>query len=260
MTPCGPTTFLPSLPAAAPPPSGTRPWQRHPWTQLLCALALAIPMAAIAFRVNRLQATGLTVRILFLGPMVGGGLLIFWILLLHLVVCGEGLDRLGFTAKRPGLDIVQGAGLAAGLLAFHHVFQATAARLLPPRPPVPGVLELLASVTRSPWLLALWLGPVVWIGVALFEELARAFLLRRLWRGWPGLMDGWGAIVAVSGLTGLVHLYQGPAAIVSIGLQSLVMGWIFWKTGRVGVLIVGHALYDSVQVIAAAITIRQMGL
>jgi len=260
MNDSGLTTLIPNLPSLAPPPSAARPWQRRPSMQILCALALALPMLVIAYWVQRPPEGGITLRVLFLGPLLGGGALLFWTLFLHLVVCGDGLDRLGFTRKRPGLDILLGAGLAAGLLAFQLVFNATAARLFPPRPPVPAVLELLAGVARDPWLLLLWLGPVVWIGVALFEEVARCFLLRRLWRAWPGVAGSWGAILLVSALTGWVHVYQGAAAIVSIGLQSVLLGSFYLRTGRIRSLIVAHGLFDSIQVVLAVLTIRRMAL
>jgi membrane protease YdiL (CAAX protease family) len=260
MTATGTAISIPNLPSVVPLPSEARPWQRRRSTQILCALALALPMAGIAYWVYLLQDGGVTLRTLFLGPMAGGGALIFWILFLHLVVCGDGLDRLGFGRKRPLLDLLLGAGLSAGLLAFHFTFNATAGRLFPPRPPVPGIMELLSGVAHNPWLLALWLGPVVWIGVALFEELARAFFLRRLWQAWPGIGAAWGAVLLVSVLTGSVHAYQGSAAIVSIGVQSVVLGWFYLRTGRIRALIVAHALFDSAQVIMAVVMIRQMGL
>lgn len=259
MTDTGAATIAPSLPAAAPLPSEARPWQRRPSIHILCALALALPMTGTAYWVHLLQAGGMTLRVMFLGPMVGGVALIFWILFMHLIVCGDGLDRLGFGRKRFGFDVLLGAVLAAGLLAFHWGFAASAGRLFAPRPPAPAILELLGGVVRDPWLLALWLGPVVWIGVALFEELARAFLLRRLWQAWPGAGNAWIAVLAVSALTGMVHLYQGPAAMASIGLQSVLLGWFYYRTGRIRALIVSHALYDSVQIVFAVVAIRQMG-
>ena len=47
---------------------------------------------------------------------------------------------------------------------------------------------------RHPGLLALWLGPVVWFGIAGFEELWRVHLLRRLWRVLPGKAGQWAVI------------------------------------------------------------------
>jgi membrane protease YdiL (CAAX protease family) len=246
------TASLPALPADA------RPWQRRRPTQILCALGLLLPMAAIVLWMQT-QQHELTLRGMFLGPMVGGGALIFWILFLHLVVAGDGLQSLGFRRARLAFDIVLGVGLAAAMLGFHFAFAATAARLFPPRPPVPQIMELMRAVAGNPWLLALWLGPTVWIGVALFEEMARVFLLRRLSLAWPGRAQEWGVIVIVSALVGLVHSYQGSAAVFSIGLQSIVLAWVFFRTGRIGALIVGHALYDSTQIVFAVVMIRQMG-
>jgi membrane protease YdiL (CAAX protease family) len=106
-------------------------------------------------------------------------------------------------------------------------------------------------------LLALWLAPVVWIGVAGFEELWRAFMLRRLWRVWRGRAGRWGGLLAVSALFGLIHCYQGTAAVVSIGLMSILVGWFFMSTGRIRAMIVAHALFDSIQIVAAVVAIRQ---
>ncbi len=256
VTAVAPSTRTPSSPI----PPDARPWQRRAWAQVAGCLGLLLPMAAVAVWANGVQAGGASLRWMFLGPMAGGGTLIFWILFLHLVVCGDALETLGCTVRRVWRDALLGLGLAAALLTFHFTFNATAAPLFPPRPPVPGILELISRVARDPWLLAPWLGPVVWIGVALFEELARVFLLRRLWLAWPGAAGGWAAIGIVSVLTGLVHAYQGPAAVVSIGIQSLLMGWVFLRTGRIGALVVGHALYDSVQVVLVVMTIRRMGM
>jgi len=260
MTDTGTVTIIPTRLPLVPLPPDARPWQRRASTQILGSLGLLLPMAAVALWVHAGQSGGPNLRWMFLGPMVGGGTLIFWILFLHLIVCGDTLDVLGFRRDRLRLDALFGVGLAAVMLAFHFAFAATAARLLPPRPPVPGVLELISGVARDPWLLALWFGPVVWIGVALFEELARAFLLRRLWQVWRGASGRWAVIGIVAALTGLVHAYQGPAAVVSIGTQSVFLGWVYLRTGRIRALIVGHALYDSAQIAFAVAMIRRMGL
>jgi membrane protease YdiL (CAAX protease family) len=61
----------------------------------------------------------------------------------------------------------------------------------------------------------------------------------------------------VSALFGLAHFYQGPAAVVEIGLISILMAWSFMATGRLRALIVAHALYDSIQIAVAMIVIRQ---
>ncbi len=97
----------------------------------------------------------------------------------------------------------------------------------------------------------------MWIGVAAFEELWRAVVLRRLEAAWPGRAGQLAAVTGVSVLIGFAHGYQGPAAIVSIGFKSLLMGGLFLVTGRLRPLIVAHAVYDGVQIVAAVLMIRQ---
>ena len=46
---------------------------------------------------------------------------------------------------------------------------------------------------------------------------------------------------------------------LSITLKSLAFGWLYLYTGRIRTLIVGHGLYDSIQIVQAVIAIRQMG-
>lgn len=227
-------------------------------TQLSCAAALVVPVALIAYR-NAVRPQAPTLDELFLAPLLAGSALIFWMLFLHLIVCGDDIDVFGLRKRHLGLDVLLGIGLGTALLAFHFTFDPAVSRLFPPRPPVPQVLTLIGSVSRSPWMLALWLGPVVWIGVALFEELARVFLLRRVSLVVPGVTGRWTAIFVVSALVGLVHAYQGTAAVASIAVQSVLLGWVYFRTRSVRPLVVAHGLYDSVQIVMAVVAIRQMG-
>jgi hypothetical protein len=238
-------------------PPGARSWQLRPGTQLLAAAGVVLPMAAITWWVF---STGdqVTLRTMFLGPLAIGGVLILWIVFLQRFFCGDSMASLGFFVERPLVDVVLGIGLAPTLLLLQSVFRATVGRLLPPRPPVPQILGLLDGVARDPWLLLLWLGPVVWIGVALLEELARCFVLRRLWLVGRGQAWNWTAVILVSSLTGLGHAYQGSAAMVSIALNSVVMGAVYLYTGRIRGLIVAHALFDSIQIGFAVVAIRGM--
>jgi membrane protease YdiL (CAAX protease family) len=233
------------------------PWQRRPPAQLLAAFAALIPMATLVLWTYVLQESPLTIAGLLLWPLLGGGCLILWLLFLHILVSGDSLDSLGLRRDRVRLDLLLGAAGSLVLLGLSFGFQATLGQLFPPRPPVPEILELLSGLSRNPGLLALWLGPVVWIGVAGFEELWRAFMLRRLWRVWRGPAGRWAVLLLVSVLVGLIHLYQGPAAVASIGLMSILMGWFFMATGRLRALIVAHALFDSIQILGAVIAIRQ---
>jgi membrane protease YdiL (CAAX protease family) len=221
-------------------------------------MAAICPMLGITVWMYLIRESPITLNVLFLGPMLGGGSLIVWLLVLQLLVCGDRLDSLGLRRGNIWQELAIGSLLAMAFLALHLFFQSTITKLLPPRPPSEEIIELISGVSRSPWLLALWLGPVAWIGVALFEELLKAFVLRRLWLVWQGPAGRWIVLALVASLFGLAHGYQGPASIISISIQSFLMGWFFMVTGRLRALIVAHALYDSVQIVFAVVAVRSM--
>ncbi len=129
-------------------------------------------------------------------------------------------------------------------LGLNILLQITILRLLPARE-VPEIRHLVETVSRDPLLLVILLGPVLWIGVALFEELTRVFLLDRLWSVWRSPSGRWTVLVFSAGLFGLAHLYQGPDGIIGTGFIGLLFGWFYMASGRVWPLIIGHALYDT---------------
>jgi membrane protease YdiL (CAAX protease family) len=108
---------------------------------------------------------------------------------------------------------------------------------------------MMIDLAHNPLLLAIWLGPVVWIGVALFEELARTFFLNCLWRILPGKYPEIFSIFLVSLIVALTHLYQGAFGIISVAIQGLIIGFYYYKFRRLLPLIISHALYDSIQII-----------
>ncbi len=105
--------------------------------------------------------------------------------------------------------------------------------------------------------MALWIGPVVWIGVAAVEELARVFLLSRLWIVWPGTAARWGAVVVSALLFGLAHAYQGPAGVIGTAFLGFIAAWFYLVRGRVWPLIISHALYDSAWIVFGVVMIRR---
>jgi membrane protease YdiL (CAAX protease family) len=240
--------------------AGARPWQQHPGAQLLGAALAVAPLVALALWMYVARDETPTMGMMLGGPLVGGGVLIVWTLLIHRVICGDRFFALGLRTDRWWLEGVLGVALAVVLLALHMMLNPLLARLFPPQPAPEEILELLGGLSRSPGLLALWLGPVVWFGVAGFEELFRVHLLRRLWRVLPGRAGRWAVIVGCAALVAGVHLYQPPAIMLSIGLLSLLQGWYFLRTGRFWSMVVAHALYDSVQVVAIVSAIRAAGL
>ena len=224
--------------------------------QIFAAIAVIVPMALLTIWMYLIRDSVPDQSEFFLGPLGFGGGMIFWILFLHIVVCRDSLQSLGFRINGFWMDIVIGIGLGIGFLLLRSLTQPLLTGMFAPRPPNPGILQLIHSVSSNTWLLILWLGPVVWIGIALFEELWRCFVLRRFWNVFSSYGGRWVVLFGVSMLIGLAHGYQGPAAIISIGFKSILMGWFFMSTGRIRSLIVCHAIYDSVQIVMAVIAIR----
>ena len=230
--------------------------QQRAMVQIPAAIAAIIPMLLLGVWMYLLRDSTPALSEFFLGPLLFGGGMIFWLLFLHVVVCKDRLQSLGFRINGFWMDMAIGIGLGMGFLFLRAVTQPMLNDLFPARPPSPEIIQLIHGVSNNIWLLMLWLGPVVWIGIAGFEELWRVFVLRRFWNIFNSLGGKWIVLLLVSTLVGIAHGYQGPAAIISIGFKSVLMGWFFMATGRTRALIVSHAVYNSVQIAMAVISIR----
>ena len=103
------------------------------------------------------------------------------------------------------------------------------------------------DLANNPFLMIIWFGPVLWIGIALFEELSRAFLLKCLWNTSDNKNWHIAVIFLASILIGITHLYQGLYGIISIGLKSVVVSFYFYKYRRLLPLVISHGLYDGLQ-------------
>ena len=235
-----------------------QPSQQAAAIQIPAAIAAIIPMLLLGVWMYLLRDGVPGLNEFFLGPLLFGGGMIFWILLLHIVVCRDNLQSLGFRINGVWMDVVIGLALGFGFLLLRSLTQPMLNGLFAPRPPNPEIMQLIHGVSNNIWLLVLWLGPVVWIGIAGFEELWRVFVLRRFWNIFNSPHGKWLVLLLVSTLIGIAHGYQGPASIISIGFKSVLMGWFFMATGRTRALIVSHAVYDSVQIVMAVIAIREM--
>jgi hypothetical protein len=111
-------------------------WQSRPIAQILAVIVVYVPLYVFALWTH-LSGRTLTLKELFLYPLLFGGGGVVLVLLMLRFVCGE---RLAGIQRKPG-----------------------------------------SGIAHNPLLIAIWLGPVVWIGVA-FEELTRVFMLNRLWK------------------------------------------------------------------------------
>jgi hypothetical protein len=233
-----------------------QPLQQRAVIQIPAAVAAIIPMLLLGLWMHLIRDSTPALSEFFLGPLLVGGGMIFWLLFLHIVVCRDNLQSLGFRIDGFWLDMAIGIGLGLGFLLLRSLTQPMLNSWFAPRPPTAEIIQLIHGISDNPWLLALWLGPVVWIGIAGFEELWRVFVLLRFWNICSGPGTKWIVLLLVSALIGVAHGYQGPAAIISIGFKSVLAGWFFMATGRTRALIVSHSVYDSVQIVTAVMAIR----
>lgn len=238
--------------------SDAAPWQRGKAGQLAAALAAVLPMLALLFWMYAVRDEPPTLLYMLGGPLVFGSLLIIWVLFVQRWIAGDRYAALGLRTDRTWVEIAIGLGGGIVLLILHTVMSPLLRSLFPAQPPPQELLELLDGLSRSPLLLALFLGPVVWIGVALFEELWRVHLLRRLWLVWPGPSARWIVVLVAAAMVAGLHLYQPPPVMISIGILSFLKGAFYLATGRFWSLVIAHAVYDSVQIVMAVAAIRGM--
>lgn len=182
-------------------------------------------------------------------PLLFGGGSILLILLLNKYLLRETFKETFNSGKGTWYrDVFIGIGLTVIYFAMFFIERAILMPLLPrSNPPNTELINAIVDLAHNPLLLIIWFGPVLWIGVALFEELSRTFLLKCLWnvnnnKGWHFVV-----IFLASILIGLTHLYQGPYGIISIGLKSIIVSFYFYRYRRLLPLIVSHALYDGLQ-------------
>jgi len=107
---------------------------------------------------------------------------------------------------------------------------------------------VLALVTESPQMFALWVVAVAWFAAGFGEEvLYRGFLMDRLER-LAGLRGrAWAVLVIQALLFGLPHAYQGMGGMVVTAMVGLLLGWIRNRCGgNLWAAILAHAMVDTV--------------
>lgn len=203
-----------------------QPWQSHPVTQMLAVGVVFVPLYVLALW-SHLSEASITLRQLFVYPLLLGGGNVVLALLIYRYICGERIASLNLKPGKWFTDVLAGLLLAVlflGLLAVQQVIQTSwLPRTAGPLPE--ELITLFNGIVNHPLLLAVWLGPVVWLGVAGFEEVTRVFVLNRLWSIWRHPVARWMVLILSACLFGLVHLYQGPVSVVAIALQGLLI-WL----------------------------------
>ncbi|MFF0433391.1 CPBP family intramembrane glutamic endopeptidase [Streptomyces sp. NPDC004327] len=172
-------------------------------------------------------------------------------LVAHLLLreSGRGLRVVGFDRTRPWPDLGRGAVVAAGIgsagLAFYLVARAAGFNLT-------VVPESLPDV----W----WKYPVLILSAiqnsVVEEVIVVGYLLRRLDQlGWSPRAS----LAASSVLRGSYHLYQGIGGFVGNMVMGLVFVWLYRRWGRVGSLVVAHALLDIVAFVGYGLLAGKVG-
>jgi membrane protease YdiL (CAAX protease family) len=160
-----------------------------------------------------------------------------------------GLRSMGFDRLRPRFDLGRGALLAAGIgsagLAFYLAARAAGFNLT-------VVPESLPEV----W----WKFPVLILSAlqnsVVEEVIVVGYLLRRLGQlGWTPMA----ALVASSLLRGSYHLYQGIGGFIGNAVMGVVFVLLYRRWGRVGPLVVAHALLDIVAFVGYALLAGKVG-
>ena len=190
---------------------------------------------------------------LILYPLLFGGLSIVVLYLLKKYYLKERLSDFNQGKGNWGIDILWGAFLAAIYFILFYVERLTLSNVLSFRSNT-ELLGLMLDMRKNPILLALWFGPVLWIGIALYEELIRVFILTSLWKFSNQRIWTFSVIIIAALIIGLAHWSQGSYGIVTIAIKSIVSGLFFYKYRRLLPLVIAHVLYDGIQVAMLLIT------
>lgn len=144
-------------------------------------------------------------------------------------------------------DLLHGVLITLVYFLMLLIERQTIYQWLPSNPANPEILNVLTVLSKDPFLIALWFGPVLWLGIAFFEEISRVFLLRCSWQFSENKSWIWISMILASALIGAAHIYQGSAGALAIGLKSMVACYYFYRHKRIAPLIISHALYDGIQ-------------
>ena len=213
----------------------------------ICIAILPINIIMIWYRLT--QTENFSTSDMMVYPLICGGGSIILILLLNKFLIKDTFKETFNSGDSTWYwDVLVGIGLMAIYFIMFFIERASLYQWIPnDQTQNTELINTMIDLANDPLLMILMFGPVLWIGIALFEELSRTFLLKCLWninknKNWHFMV-----ILLASALIGFLHLYQGTAGVISIGLKSIVAGVYFYKYRRLFPLIVSHVLYDGLQ-------------
>lgn len=225
-----------------------KPWLGKRWTQAL-AIVLGYTPPLIVFFIQMGGDEATTEGYLFYAGVYGLIVIAVQLLLLRFL-CGEKPSELNLKPGTWWKDLLGGVALVGVTLTMKFTLDPLIARYFyRATDSESGLGSLFETLAGTPWLLALFLGPILLIGVAGSEELTRVFFITR-WKKLSAskLWLGIGVFLSAA-LFGLNHIAQGPAGIISVTLNGLVMVVWYLRFGRIFHLIVAHYLYDAIQIV-----------
>ncbi len=222
---------------------------------LVLTIIVFIPFGIMIWLRNH-QSTGFASTELILYPLLFGGSSIIILLLLKKFFLKEKLSDFNSGKGNIGTDILWGFALTIAYFILFYIERYTLMDILSFRSNT-ELLGLMLEMRSNPWLLLIWFGPVLWIGIALYEELIRVFILTSLWKFSKNKIWIFTAILIASLLIGFAHWSQGPYGIVTITIKSILACYFFYKYERLLPLIIAHVFYDGIQVATLLITYPQ---
>ncbi len=154
-----------------------------------------------------------------------------------------GFQGLGLDFRRPGHDLLTGAGLAA-VIGIPGLGLYVAARALNLN------TTIAAANLGEHW----WTVPVLILAALENAVLEEVVVVAYLFRRWT--QAGWSPtriIVTSALIRGSYHLYQGFGGFVGNAIMGLIFGWLYTRTKRVMPLVIAHTILDIVAFVGYAL-------
>ncbi len=107
------------------------------------------------------------------------------------------------------------------------------------------VFELMNRIFSNPFYIALFLGPVIWIG-QMFLEMSRSFLLQCLWSFSNNKLWSWTVIIASAAFISLLNIDNGATSVLSGFFISCTFNTAYYKYRRLSPLIIASILYQTI--------------
>lgn len=215
--------------------------------RLIALLVVAGAPALLMIWYRMHQSTGFASVELIVYPLVFGSLGIAVIWLLKHFYLGESVSSLSSGEGGLVADILWGIALTMVYFVLFFAARYLLSDLLA-FTPNRELLGLMLDMRENPWMVILWFGPVLWIGIALYEELVRTFLLSELWSFSKNQFWIVSVVLFAALVFGLTHWSQGPYGMVTIAIKSIVIGTFYFHRRRLLPLVIAHVLYDGLQV------------